>query len=81
MLDGEVDRRKPAQRSHRKVVGALVVNGELFSKVIQGIKGVRIVEALLIFPVAAFDLAVVPGSIGALVSFCEVVARNFNFNT
>ncbi len=37
---------------------------ELSLKIRQGIKGVAGVEPFLILPVAAFHLAVVPGSIG-----------------
>ena len=46
------------------MVGAAVVDSELLGEVIQGIKGVGIVEALLILAVTALNLAVVPGSIG-----------------
>ena len=73
-MDRELIGRKPVKGSHGKVVGATVVNGELLGKVIDGIKGVGIVEAFLIFAVAAFDLAVVSGSIGTyeLVSNAEL---------
>ena len=73
-LDREVVGRKAEERSHREVVGELVVDGELTSEVIRGIKGVGRIEALLIFSMAAFDLAVVPGSIGTneLVSDAEL---------
>ena len=37
---------------------------KLFSKVVQRIKTVGIIEAFLVFPVAAFDLTVVSGSVG-----------------
>ena len=77
MLDGEVVRRKPAERSHRKVVGAAVVDGKHFSKVVQREKAVAGIEAFLILAVAAFDLAVVAWSIGAyeLVADTELSSR------
>ena len=64
MLDSEVVWRKPVEGFHREVVGATVVDGELISKVIKGIKGVGRIETLLILPMAALDLAVVGWSIG-----------------
>ena len=74
ILDGELVRRKPVKGSHGEIVGATVMNGDLLGKDIDGIKGVGIVEAFLIFAVAAFDLTVVSGSIGAyeLVSNAEL---------
>lgn len=73
-MDGELVRRKPVKGSHGEIVGATVMNGDLLGKDIDGIKGVGIVEAFLIFAVAAFDLTVVSGSIGAyeLVSNAEL---------
>ena len=76
-LDREVVGRKAEERSHREVVGELIVDGELTSEVIKGIKGVGVIKALLVLTVAAFDLAVVPGSIGTneLVSDAELSGR------
>ena len=54
-MDSELGGRKPIERSHRKVVGAAVMDGELFCKIIQGIK------AFLVFPVAALYLPIVAG--------------------
>ena len=59
MLDNEVARRKPVERSHGEVVGAAVVDSELLGKVGQRKEGMAGIEALLVFPVAAFHLAVV----------------------
>ena len=64
ILDGEVIRRKPAEGPHREVVGALVVNSELFCKVIQGEKAVAGVKAFLVLAVAAFHFAVVARRVG-----------------
>ena len=65
ILDGEFARRKPAKRPHREVVGATVVNSELFRKVIQGVKTVAGIKAFLVFSVAAFYFAVVARGIGS----------------
>ena len=51
------------ERPHRKVVGAAVVDSELIFKVVKRVKAVTGVEAFLILPVAALDLAVVAWSI------------------
>ena len=64
ILDGEVTRRKPAEGPHGEVVGALVVNSELFCKVIQGVKAVAGVKMLLVLPVAARHLAVAARRVG-----------------
>ena len=64
ILDGELKRRKPVQRSHREVVGAAVVDSELLCKVIQGIKAVGGIKAFLVLPVAALHFSVVAGCVG-----------------
>ena len=46
-------------RPHWEVVRAAVVDGELLCEVVQGIKAVAGVKALLVLPVASFHLAVV----------------------
>ena len=51
ILDGEFARRKPAKRPHREVVGAAVMDSELPGEVIQGVKTVAGIEALLILAV------------------------------
>lgn len=57
-MDDEFIGRKPAKGPHEEVVGALVVNSELFCKVIQGLKAVAGVKPFLILPVAALHLVV-----------------------
>lgn len=57
ILDSELDRRKPKKRSHGQVVGAAIVEGKLLCKVEQRIKSVAGIETLLVFAVAALDLA------------------------
>ena len=64
-MDSELVRRKPAKRSHREVVRAAVIEDELFSEALQGEKSVTGLGVLLILMVAAFNLAVVSGGIGA----------------
>ena len=64
-MDSEVARRKPVKGSHGEVVGAAVVDGKLLGKVVQGKEGMAGIEAFLVFSVAALDLAVVAGRIGA----------------
>lgn len=41
------------------------MDSELFSKVVKGIKGVGRIEALLLLPMAALNLAIVVRSVGA----------------
>lgn len=65
ILDSELSGRKPAERPHRKVVGAAVVDGELLCEVIQGIKAVARVKAFLVLPVASLYFSVVAGRVGA----------------
>ena len=62
-LDKEVDRRKPGEGTHWKVVGASVMDSELFLKVSQREERTNRIEAFLVFPVAAFHLAIVPGCV------------------
>ncbi len=64
MLDSELKRRKPVERSHRKVVKSAVMNRKLFCKVVQRVKAVAGIEAFLVLSVAAFPLAVVAGGVG-----------------
>ena len=64
-MDGEFCGRKPAEGPHGEVVGATVVNGELLCEVIQGIKAVAGIEALLVLAVAALHLSVVARGVGA----------------
>ena len=64
-MDSELKRRKPIERPHREVVGAAVMDSELFCEIIQREEGMTGVKAFLIFPVAAFHFAVMTGCIGA----------------
>ena len=48
ILNSEFRRRKPSERSHRKVVGTTVMNGELLCEIIQRVKSVAGIEAFLI---------------------------------
>jgi hypothetical protein len=59
-------RRAPVEWTHREIVGTGLVSSELLIKVGEGVKEVPTEEAFLIFPVAALDLAVVPGCIGRI---------------
>lgn len=65
ILDEEVNGRREIESPHRKVVGAAVMQGKLLVKVKQGEKGVGIIEAFLVFPVAALHLAIMSGCVGA----------------
>ena len=53
ILDGELKRRKPVQRSHREVVGAAVVDSELLCEIVQGKESMGRIEAFQVLPVAA----------------------------
>ena len=64
-LDKELGRRKPVERPHRQVVGAAIMNGKLFLKVRQREERPDRIKAFLIFPVAAFHLAIVSGCVRA----------------
>ena len=64
ILDRELSGRKPAKRSHGKVAGVAVEDSEQFCKVVQRVKAVAGIKSFLVFPVAAFHLAVVAGRIG-----------------
>ena len=57
-LDKEFDRREPEERAHGIVVGARMVNGQLFGEVGLREKAVGAVETFLIFTMAALNLAV-----------------------
>ena len=64
ILDSELCRRKPTKRSHRKVVGTTIVDRKLLSEVLKRIEGVTGIEPLLVFAVAAFNLAIMARSVG-----------------
>ena len=64
MLYREVRRRKPIKRAHREIVGATIVENKLVGEIFKGKERVERVETLLILSVAAFNLAIVAGSIG-----------------
>ena len=63
-MDRELKRRKPTQRPHGKVVGAVVMDGKLLGEVLEGVKAVGRIETLLILPVATLHLAVVSWCVG-----------------
>ena len=65
ILDSKLKRRKPTKGSHREVVGAAIVDGELLCKVVRRVEAVAGVKTFLVFPVAAFHLAVMAGRVGA----------------
>ena len=52
------------KRPHREVVGAAVVDSELFCKIIQREEGMTGIEAFLVFSVTALYLTVMPGRVG-----------------
>ena len=60
ILDRELKRRKPTQRPHGKVVGAVVMDGKLLGEVLEGVKAVGRIEAFLVFSVAALYFAIMP---------------------
>ena len=51
--------------AHRKFVAVSLVGSELSTKVVEREEGMLVVETLLVFPVTAFDLAVVAGRVRA----------------
>ena len=63
-MDGEFARRKPAKGPHREVVGATVMDSELFGEVIQGVKAAAGIEALLILAVTTLHFTVVARRVG-----------------
>ena len=69
MLDSVVskdnDRGEPKEGTHRKLVAVSLVGSELPTKVVEGVEGMLVVKAFLVFPVAAFDLAVMARRIRA----------------
>ena len=65
ILDRELSGRKPVQRPHGEVVGTAVMDGKLLCKVIQEVKAVAGVKAVLILPAATLYFAVASGGIGA----------------
>ena len=79
ILDRELERRKPGERSHGEEVGAAVVDSELLSEVVQGVKTAVGVEALLVLPMAALDLSIVTWGVGTdeLVADAQLCSGNF----
>ncbi len=63
MLDSvvtkDIERGEPMKGAHRKFVAVSLVGSELPTKVVERVEGVLIVETFLVFPMAAFHLAVV----------------------
>ena len=68
MLDSvipkDIDRGEPMEGTHRKLVAVSLVGSELPTKVGEGVERVLVVEAFLVFPVAAFNFTVVARRIG-----------------
>ena len=64
-MDSELDGRTPRERPHGKVIRPAVVNGKLFGEIFEGKERVAGIEPLLLLSVAALDLAVVAGRVGA----------------
>ena len=64
-LDKELERRKPGEWTHRKVVGAAVMDSKLLLEVSQREERVDRVKAFLVFPVATLHFAIVPWGVGA----------------
>ncbi len=64
-MDSELNGGKPEKGPQGKVVGGAVVNGQLFCKVVEGIKAVAGIKTFLVLSVAPLYFAVVPWSIGA----------------
>ena len=65
ILDSELQGRKPAKGPHREVIRTAIMDSKLLGEVIQGIKAVTGVKALLVLPVAALYFAVMSRRIGA----------------
>ena len=63
ILDDEERRGTPVKGPHREVVGATVMDGELFCEVLKGEERVGIIKPLLVLPVAALYLTIVPWGI------------------
>ena len=51
--------------SHGKVVRTTIMGRTLLCEILQRIEGMAGIEALLVFPMAAFNFTIVPWSIGA----------------
>ena len=64
-MDKELERRKPREWTHRKVVGAAVMDSKLLLEVSQREERVDRIKAFLVFPVAALHFAIVPWGVGA----------------
>ena len=62
-MDSEINRRKPVKWPHGKIVGAAVVDSELFGKVTEGIEAVTGIKAFLVLSVAALYFSVVSGRV------------------
>ena len=60
ILDSELNGGKPEKGPQGKVVGGAVVNGQLFCKVVEGIKAVAGIKTFLVLSVAPLYFAVVP---------------------
>ena len=65
ILNSKLSRRKPGKRPHGRVVGTTVVKGKLLGEIFERIERVAGIEPLLVLPVAALDLAIVAGRVGA----------------
>lgn len=62
-LEEELDRRKELEGPHREVVGATIVNGELFLKIVQREESVARIETFLVLSMAPLHLTVMSGCI------------------
>ena len=60
-----ISRRVPTEGTHRKLVAVSFVGSELPTKVVERVEGMLVVKAFLVFPVAAFHLAVMTGRVRA----------------
>ena len=78
-LDRELARRKPGERSHGEEVGEAVVDRELLSEVIQGVKAAAGIKALLILAVTSVHFTVVARGVGTdeLVADTQLCSGNF----
>ena len=55
--------RVPVERTHGEMVVGTFANGKLLAEVVEGIELMRGVEFLVVFSMAALDLAVMSGSV------------------
>ena len=58
-----MSRRVSIERPHREVVGAAIVDSELFCEIIRREEGMTGIEAFLVFSVTALYLTVMPGCV------------------